>query len=112
MNIFSLRVLGKRIKAIWFMMHDKSVKRYKKIIIMAGIIYLFLPVDIIPPIFLPFGFIDDLIIWGVILWYLKDELDRYWMGEKSVDLSKQFKDTVESEGHTVEEDKGGNSGGE
>ena len=39
MNFFSFRVLGKRIKAIRFMMKDKSVKWYKKALIVAGIIY-------------------------------------------------------------------------
>ena len=52
MNFFSFRVLGKRIKAIRFMMKDKSVPNgTRKRSLCAGIIYLFLPVDIIPPVF-------------------------------------------------------------
>ncbi len=111
MNFFSFRVIGKRIKAIKFMMQDKSVKWYKKAIIIGGIIYLFLPVDIIPPVFGPIGFIDDFFLWLFILWYLSDELDKYWMGEKSVDLSQKYKNTVNDVNYTVEEDKGGSQSG-
>ena len=50
MQFFGFRVLIKRIKAIRFMMADKTVKWTKKAIIIAGIVYLFLPVDIIPPV--------------------------------------------------------------
>ena len=111
MNFFSFRVLVKRIKAIRFMMKDKSVKWYKQALLVAGIIYLFLPVDIIPPVFGPIGFIDDFLLWLFILWYLSDELDRYWLGDKSVDLSKKYKDTVDDVNYTVEEDKGGPQSG-
>ena len=111
MNFFSFRVLGKRIKAIRFMMKDKSVRWYKKALIVEGIEYLFLPVDIIPPVFGPIGFIDDFLLWLFILWYLSDELDRYWLGDKSVDLSKKYKDTVDDVNYTVEEDKGGPQSG-
>lgn len=111
MNFFSFRVLGKRIKAIRFMMKDKSVKWYKKAIVAAGIIYLFLPIDIIPPILGPVGFIDDFLLWLFILWYLSDELDRYWLGDKSVDLSGKYKNTVDNVNYTVEENKGGTRSG-
>lgn len=111
MNFFSFRVLGKRIKAIRFMMKDKSVKWYKKALMVAGIIYLVLPIDIIPPVFGPIGVIDDFLFWVFILWYLSDELDRYWLGDKSVDLSKKYKNTVNDVNYTVEEDKGGPQSG-
>ncbi len=85
-------VILKRIKAIKFMMKDKSVPFRKKLLIALGIIYLFLPIDLIPPVLFPIGWIDDLLLWIWILWHLKDELDKYWLGEKTEDLSKKYKD--------------------
>lgn len=84
-------VIFKRIKAIRFMMKDKSVPFRKKLLIVLGIIYLFLPVDLIPPVLFPIAWMDDLVLWLWILWHLKDELDKYWIGEKTEDLSKKYK---------------------
>lgn len=50
MQFLGIRVLLKRIKAIRFMMADKRVPKRKKALIVFGIIYLFLPIDLIPPI--------------------------------------------------------------
>ncbi|MDD6310570.1 MAG: DUF1232 domain-containing protein [Firmicutes bacterium] len=91
MQFLSFRVIWSRIKAIRFMMADKTVSKWKKALIIAGIAYLFLPIDLIPPIIFPLGFIDDIVLWLVILWYLRNELDKYWTGGKSKDLSKKFK---------------------
>ena len=51
-----------RIKAISSMMRDKTVPKRKKALVIFGLIYLVLPVDIIPPVLFPFGFLDDLIL--------------------------------------------------
>ena len=67
MQFFGLQVLIKRIKAIRFMMADKSVPKRKKALIILGIIYIFLPVDLIPPILFPIAWVDDLILWLLIL---------------------------------------------
>ena len=91
MQFISFRVLSKRIKAISSMMKDKTVPKRKKLLIVLGIIYLFLPIDLIPPVLFPFGFLDDLVLWIWIIWHLKDTLDQYWVGEKEVDLSRDFK---------------------
>ena len=91
MNFWSLRVILSRFKAIRFMMADKTVPKSKKAIIIAGIAYLFLPFDIIPAMVFPLSLIDDVIVWLVIIWYLKKELDVYWTGEKKYDLAKKFR---------------------
>lgn len=91
MQYWGFRVLIKRLKAIRFMMADKTVPLRKKAIIIAGIVYLFLPFDIIPPFILPFGIIDDIIVWLLILWYLSSELDKYWIGEKPRDYSRKYR---------------------
>ena len=103
MQFISFRVLSRRIKAISSMMKDKTVPKRKKLLIVLGIIYLFLPIDLIPPVLFPFGFLDDLVLWIWIIWHLKETLDQYWVGEKEVDLSRDFKnkDLVEGVEFTV-----------
>ncbi|MCI8647670.1 MAG: DUF1232 domain-containing protein [Firmicutes bacterium] len=91
MQFIGFRVIFKRIKAIRFMMRDKSVPKRKKALIIAGLIYLVLPVDLIPPVLFPIAWIDDLILWLWILWHLREELDKYWLGEKTVDFSKKYR---------------------
>lgn len=107
MQFITFRVLSRRIKAISSMMKDKTVPKRKKLLIVLGIIYLFLPVDLIPPVLFPFGFIDDIVLWVWIIWHLKDTLDQYWDGEKEVDLSKDFKnkDMVEGVEFTVDQEE-------
>ena len=106
MQFISFRVLSKRIKAISSMMKDKTVPKRKKLLIVLGIIYLFLPIDLIPHVLFPFGFLDDLVLWIWIIWHLKDTLDQYWVGEKEVDLSRDFKnkDIVEGVEFTVDQE--------
>lgn len=106
MQFINFRVLSRRIKAISSMMKDKTVPKRKKLLIVLGIIYLFLPIDLIPPVLFPFGFLDDLVLWIWIIWHLKDTLDQYWVGEKEVDLSRDFKnkDIVEGVEFTVDQE--------
>lgn len=106
MQFISFRVLSRRIKAISSMMKDKTVPKRKKLLIVLGITYLFLPIDLIPPVLFPFGFLDDLVLWIWIIWHLKDTLDQYWVGEKEVDLSRDFKnkDIVEGVEFTVDQE--------
>ncbi len=118
MNFLSFRFLIKRIKAIKEMMKDKTVPKRKKALVIFGLIYLVLPVDLIPPVLFPFGFLDDLVLWLYIIWHLSDILDTYWMGEKTEDYSGKFKsenlienvqynvDEDETEGHRENEDTG------
>ena len=107
MQFWSFRVILSRLKAIRFMMADKTVPKTKKALIIAGIVYLFLPFDLIPAMVFPLSLIDDLVVWLLIIWYLKKELDVYWTGEKKYDLSKKYrsKDIVDDVEFEVEEDK-------
>ncbi|MGI6211625.1 MAG: YkvA family protein [Anaerovoracaceae bacterium] len=86
MQFVGFRVILKRIQAIPFLLRDKTVPFRKKLLIILGIVYLFVPIDLIP--FIP---LDDVILLGVIIWYLRKELDKYWLGDDSGDLSKKFK---------------------
>jgi uncharacterized membrane protein YkvA (DUF1232 family) len=91
------------------MMKDKTVPKRKKALVIFGLIYLFLPVDLIPPVLFPFGFLDDLVLWLFIIWHLSDILDTYWLGEKTEDYSGKFKskDLVENVSFDVDEDGDG-----
>ena len=106
MQFFSWTFIRNRLKAIVIMMHDKTVPRRKKALVIFGLIYLVLPVDLIPPVLFPFGFLDDLVLWIWIIWHLKDTLDQYWIGEKTVDYSKDFKhkNIIEGVDFTVDHD--------
>lgn len=107
MQFWSFRVILSRFKAIRFMMADKTVPKTKKALIIAGIAYLFLPFDLIPAMVFPLSLIDDVVVWLLIIWYLKKELDVYWTGEKKYDLSKKYrsKDIVDDVEFKVEEDE-------
>ncbi|HWQ78244.1 MAG TPA: DUF1232 domain-containing protein [Anaerovoracaceae bacterium] len=92
MQFIFFQVLIKRIKAIRYFLKDKSVPLRRKIIIAAGILYLLMPIDLIPePIFI-FGIVDDIILWTFIIWYFKSELDRYWIDTDPVRSREKFRD--------------------
>jgi uncharacterized membrane protein YkvA (DUF1232 family) len=90
MHFIFMRMLLRRIKAIPSFLRDKSVPKRKKLIVILGILYFLTPIDLIPAPILIFGFVDDLVLWGFIIYYLKDELDRYWLGEKEIKPEERF----------------------
>lgn len=106
MNFISYRVILGRIKAIKAMMADKTVPKRKKLLVIAGLAYLFMPLDIVPVVLGPVALVDDLVLWAWILWNLKDTLDAYWVGEKVNDFSKEFsgKNLVEGVEFKVDEE--------
>lgn len=91
MQFIFFQVLFKRIKALKFFIKDKEVPLRKKIIIILGIVYLLSPIDLIPEPILMFGIVDDIVLWTFIIWYLKEELDRYWLGDDEVKPTKKFR---------------------
>ncbi|MBQ7703536.1 MAG: DUF1232 domain-containing protein [Firmicutes bacterium] len=91
------------------MLMDSKVPWTKKALLIFGIIYLVLPVDLIPPVLFPIGFLDDLVLWAYIIWHLADDLDKYadYSGYgKEGDLSKNYrrKDIVEDVTFDVKEE--------
>lgn len=104
MNFISFRVLLKRIKAIKYMFRDKSVPKWKKALIVLGIVYLCMPIDLIPIVIPVFGILDDLILWVFILWTLKDQLDSYWVDESKVNRKKKYrnKNIIEDASYSVD----------
>ena len=92
MQFITFNVILKRIIAIKAMMKDKSVSKWKKLLVIFGLVYFFVPIDLIPGTVFPLGMLDDLILWIGILYFLRETLDNYWLGEKTVDLSREYKD--------------------
>ena len=43
----------------------------------SGVVYLLLPFDLIPPLVPVFGWLDDILLWVAILYFLGPELDKY-----------------------------------
>lgn len=54
MQFISFRVILKRIGAITSLLRDKTVPLRKKALVVFGLVYLFLPVDLSRPILFPF----------------------------------------------------------
>jgi uncharacterized membrane protein YkvA (DUF1232 family) len=107
MQIIFFQVLMKRIKAIRYFLKDKSVPLRRKAIIIVGILYLFMPIDLIPePIFI-FGIVDDIILWTFIIWYFKSELDRYWIDTDPVRSREKFqgKNIIDDADYEVKTEK-------
>ena len=110
--MFFLALL-RRIRAIIPMIRDKKVAWWKKAILIAGIIYLVLPVDLIPPLVPVFGWFDDLAVWIAILYFMRTELDSHIPGAAS---SPDKYDVSNSDIHeaeytvTEEEDQDGQNG--
>lgn len=103
-----ISVLFKRIKAIKFFMKDKEVPKRKKLIIILGILFLISPVNLITVPIFGLGLIDDIILWSFIIYYLRDELDKYWIGEAEgpslKDKELKGKDIIEDVVFEVEPD--------
>ncbi|MGI6727657.1 MAG: YkvA family protein [Anaerovoracaceae bacterium] len=91
MQYIFMRVLLKRIKAIPSFLRDKTVPKRKKLLVIFGILYFTMPIDLIPAPILIFGFVDDLVICGSIIYYLKDELDRYWLNGKDLKPEEKYR---------------------
>ncbi len=88
-----LIIFGRRLKAIKYFIKDKNVAFWKKLLIGFATIYLFTPIDLIPIVFFPIAWMDDLFLWICVIWLFKDELDSY--GEQgNVDLSKKYQEDI------------------
>ena len=82
-----------RIKGIFPMLKDKNVAWWKKAILIAGMIYPVLPVDLIPPLVPVFGWLDDVLVWVAILYFMGKELDRYVPEKTGGNKKYRYKDS-------------------
>ena len=87
-----LATVRRRIRAIPLFLRDKSVSFWKRAIVIFAIVYLFLPIDIIPPIIPIVGFLDDLVLWMAVFHILGEELDSYDLGDPGNNSSEKYRD--------------------
>ncbi|MBQ4507122.1 MAG: DUF1232 domain-containing protein [Firmicutes bacterium] len=73
------------------LLKDRSVSFWKKALVVFGIIYLLLPVDLIPPMIPVLGAFDDLILWAFILVYLGDDLERYMIPQEGGSAASKYR---------------------
>ena len=102
-----LKTYFRRILNLKLYLKDPNQSTAKKILIIFGIIYLLSPENLLPEPIFGIGILDDLILWGVILTYLAQELDTYTGGEGiSRSARKQYRGTkiYETEARVVEEE--------
>ncbi len=98
-------LFGKRIKAIRFFIIDKSVALWKKLLIGFATLYLISPIDLIPLMFFPVAWIDDLFLWICVVYLFKDELDSYdEYGNKKDKEDFKDKDIIEDVEFEVKQD--------
>jgi len=106
MQFIAIRIFFKRLIAIKSLMMDPVVPKRKKLLVVAGLVYLVLPFDLIPVILFPFAWMDDLLVWIFIVLHLKEYLDKYWLGEKTVNIKKNYrgKEIIDDVKFDVEDD--------
>lgn len=90
-----MRIIVNKISAIIGMMKDKSASKLKKVLIIFGVVYFFAPIELLPDFLLPFGYIDDIVLWAAILYYLKDSLKEYGGNKNPKNYSKKYKDAID-----------------
>ncbi len=93
----------KRIGAIKNLMKDKNAPKWKKALIIFGIVYFFLPFEAFPDFLLPFGLADDIVLWVCIYLGLKDTLDEYIIKKNKKDYSKKYKDAIDNTDYEIKE---------
>lgn len=77
MQRLTLALLLGRLKNIKNLLTDKKAALWKKALVIFALVYLFLPLDLIPPLIPVFGFLDDFLLWCGVLYLLWDELGKY-----------------------------------
>jgi uncharacterized membrane protein YkvA (DUF1232 family) len=61
---------------------DPDVPILKKVVLVAGLLYVLSPVDAIPDIIPIVGWLDDMGVMGGLYMYLMNELDKYVRGSR------------------------------
>jgi len=65
------------IRNIFKFLKDKNVGKLNKFLLVFSIIYIISPIDLIPAPILGFSLLDDIAVFILILYYLKDYLSVY-----------------------------------
>lgn len=64
---------------------DKNISIFKKVLLMAMLVYVFSPIDLLPDPILGFGFVDDIVLAIYAISKASHELDKYIINKDSVD---------------------------
>ena len=92
MKRLDFQTVKRRIRAVPLLLRDKTVPLWKRALVIAAIVYLFLPIDLIPPVIPVLGFLDDVIIWALLLRYLGEDLDSYNIHDPRSNSSEKYRD--------------------
>ena len=99
-------LLIKELRSIKYLFQDKQAKKRYKAVVIFGLIYLFWPIDLIPAPIIGLSLIDDIVLWGFILSYLKEPLSKYddRVNEKKRKKTYQGKNVVDDVNYTIKEE--------
>lgn len=95
----------RRLKAIISMMRDPDAGIGGKLLVAFGLLYLFLPVELVPDFLLPAGVLDDLVLWISIISILGQKLDRYVVDRKRT-RKYRGRTIIEGEAEVRDDDDG------
>ena len=103
LRIFSLSLGLFRLALRLFL--DKRIPKYKKIIPLIGILYLFNPIDLIKDYILILGFLDDLIIlFGLITIFVLSSPGKIIFEKLNFDKKKQGKKTMNADYEFIDDE--------
>lgn len=91
------------IGGIKFLLKDKEIPWYKKVIVILTIIYVISPIEFLPDFILPIGYVDDIILVIFIIFLLKDDIKRY-IKPKSYSEKYKDKDIIDDVEYKVEDE--------
>lgn len=80
-----------RIKGTVPLLKDSTIPFYKKLLVLFGYVYFFLPFDLLPIVLPGIGLLDDLALWIMITQLLKKDLDQYRGGPPTEPKKKRYK---------------------
>lgn len=104
---YPLKKLFRKILNIRLYLKDPEKSKFRKFLIIFGIIYLVSPLDLVPEPVFGAGILDDMLLWISLLIYLSDELDSY-TGQEGIsrEARRRYRGTTvyETEARVIEED--------
>lgn len=94
----------KRITVLYKYLLDKDVSIFKKIMVLAMLIYVFSPLDIIPEAVLGFGFIDDALLAVYVISSISSELDKYISNKGDENIKVDKDKTIENVEYEIKDE--------
>lgn len=95
----------KRISVLYKYLLDRSVSIFKKIMVVAMLIYVFSPLDLIPEVVLGFGFIDDALLAVYVISLISSELDKYISKQDEGNIRVNKEKTIENVDYEIKDEE-------